>query len=371
MHVPRPARSLSVFFAAVLLLALAAPSARATPVLPHPNSHGITLDSLTEVNGDPRMLDAVVSTAAIFEPVHVRIYLPSTYNNTGDTTRYDSLYLLHGANDPLDGALPWADTSPDSGQIATTLATSGSPFNGIVVMPDGGKSGFYTDWTKGDKGGRRPLWETFHIQQLIPWIDDNFRTSADRMHRTVAGLSMGGFGALSYAARHPDLFSAVGAFSPPSNIRTDIGAREVVVANNLTLISGSAITAAEQPVNGGDGSYLAADIKDVFGDPETTWTRLNPLDLVSVYKAQNIKLALYSGSGLDAAHGLDLLEAAVKGQSDTFHGALNNEGFAHRYCQGTGTHHWEYWRADLKDFLNYRYGTTPATCPNGWGAPKP
>jgi S-formylglutathione hydrolase FrmB len=50
---------------------------------------------------------------------------------------------------------------------------------------------------------------------------------------------------------------------------------------------------------------------------------------------------------------------------------LNTSGVDHRYCTGTGTHSWSYWKADLVHFLRHTYGTGPAACPNGWGAPKP
>ena len=58
-----------------------------------------------------------------------------------------------------------------------------------------------------------PRWETFHIDQLIPWIDHNLRTVADRRGRAIAGLSQGGFCSMSYAARHPDLFGVALSFS--------------------------------------------------------------------------------------------------------------------------------------------------------------
>jgi esterase/lipase superfamily enzyme len=64
-----------------------------------------------------------------------------------------------------------------------------------------------------DTAGGGPRWETYHIHELIPYIDAHFRTIATRTGRAVAGLSMGGFGAFAYAARHPDLFVAAASFS--------------------------------------------------------------------------------------------------------------------------------------------------------------
>ena len=59
----------------------------------------------------------------------------------------------------------------------------------------------------------QPRWETYHVGELVPWIDATYRTIAARRGRAIAGLSMGGYGALSYAARHPGTFAAAASFS--------------------------------------------------------------------------------------------------------------------------------------------------------------
>src|SRR5205807_6226435 len=87
----------------------------------------------------------------------------------------------------------------------------------IVVMPDGGYDGFYSDWYGTDTDGHTPApapaWETFHVRELIPWVDATFPTVIGRGGRAIAGISMGGFGTMSYAARHPDVFVAAASFS--------------------------------------------------------------------------------------------------------------------------------------------------------------
>src|SRR5437773_7393562 len=77
-------------------------------------------------------------------------------------------------------------------------------------MPDGGhdaNAGWYSDWVEGSR-----QWETFHTSVLVRYVDRHFRTLGGG-HRAVAGLSMGGFGAMSYAARHRGLFTAAASFS--------------------------------------------------------------------------------------------------------------------------------------------------------------
>ncbi len=77
----------------------------------------------------------------------------------------------------------------------------------ITVLPDGGARGWYTDWVRQDTAAGAQKWETFHIKQVIPLIDDNLRTINTKNGRAIGGLPMGGFGALSYTENHPALFS--------------------------------------------------------------------------------------------------------------------------------------------------------------------
>src|SRR5262245_51144740 len=148
----------------------------------------------------PRCFDAVVPLPKRVRVPDstVRILVPAGYE--GGRTRYPVLYLLHGAGDTY---ATWTERT-DVQEL-----TAGLPL--IVVMPDGGRdanAGFYSDWVDGSR-----QWETFHTRVLPRWVDRHFRTLPQRRHRAVAGLSMGGFGAMSYAARHRALFRAAASFS--------------------------------------------------------------------------------------------------------------------------------------------------------------
>jgi len=322
-------------------------------VLPAPNSHGLTVQQLTEVN--ERLLDVVVQTDAIFQPVHVKIYLPAGYwTDTGQ--RYSTLYLMHGGGSVVDNASSWIE----EGNAPAIVDQAG--YSGIVVMPEAGKAGWFTDWAGPDFGGRQPKWEAFHIGQLLPWIDANFRTVADGAHRAIAGLSMGGFGALSYAARHPDLFSRVGSLSGDTNIA--LLPAQAVMRTFVSTEYGTAITNSQKQVQ----SYLAPDIQDVFG-PFPAWGAHNPFDLAGRYRPNGIQIAMYAGTGFDST-GFDFFESLAKSQADAMHFRLRLLGNSDRYCAGSGAHVWAYWQADLADFLQWLSGATPSSCPSGWGQPQ-
>ena len=78
----------------------------------------------------------------------------------------------------------------------------------LVVMPDAGTFGWYADHYNNG-----PRWESYHVGELIPWVDATLRTKPERAERAIAGLSMGGHGTAAYAGRHPDLFAAAAPFS--------------------------------------------------------------------------------------------------------------------------------------------------------------
>jgi S-formylglutathione hydrolase FrmB len=351
-----------------LALTPPSPAGAVPPTLPAPNANGITLQSLSEVGGDPRMLDATVRTSAIFtpqpgatpsinpvvQPVKVRILLPAGYR-AEPAQRYPVLYLLHGGAD--DGE-SWSKTG--KGNVKSIVDASSFP--GIVVMPEGGKAGWYSDWAGHTDGHFRPLWETFHVRQLVGWIDANFPTVAHRSGRTVAGVSMGGYGALRYAGRFPDVFSGVGVFSGGTNIR-EPGAQSIV--NDSMWFYGAAFFWTGLL----DGNFRVTGstqqrMETVLG-PAAGWGAVNPYDLASAYNAYDGEMVLYSGnSGSDANIGA---------WNTAFHDRLTAVGVDHRFCIGTGDHSWGYWREDLRDFLAQRYGgaSASAACPNGWGAPRP
>ena len=350
----------------------------APPPLPAPNSHGIVLQDWSlvdpaEPSTVPRLVDATMLTTAIYEPgveptvdpitvpVKVRIYLPADYQ-TDPLTPYPVVYLLHGG---FDGFASWS--ASDRGDLKTVLGNvlGGTDFRGIVVMPEGGPAGWYTDWYGQTDGNFAPRWEDFHIQQLVPWIDDNLNTIESRSGRAIAGTSMGGLGALMYSGRHPQLFSGVGAFSA----LTDLTEPKLQAIVGLSMWFFGAVTSEVGGIGNPDYQVSGTEahrVETVFG-PVSGWSTKNPLQMTDLYRQYDTKLALYAGQNTSASEG----EGDVGVWNDEFHRALSASGVAHRYCSGTGNHAWDFWQQDLRDFINYVYGTTPSSCPNRWGPPRP
>src|SRR3546814_16620008 len=111
------------------------------------------------------------------------------------------LFLLHGGGGSYRD---WTEVGD------AAAATAGLPL--IVVMPDNLKHGNYVDCYNAGEGGP-PMWETFIIGQLLPWVDATLPTIVQRHGRPVAGLEISGRGTRGYGTRHPDRFVDATAFS--------------------------------------------------------------------------------------------------------------------------------------------------------------
>jgi len=114
-------------------------------------------------------------------------------------TRLPVVYLLHGAGGSY---AQWPGLAPQ-------LKDKADELNILMVCPDGGFDSWYFD-SPIDPSVR---YETFIIKELVPYIDAHYPTAADRQHRAITGLSMGGHGGLYLGIRHEDIFGAAGAIS--------------------------------------------------------------------------------------------------------------------------------------------------------------
>ena len=312
----RPRRRLPrLLVAAALVLtgALALPRAQAS-------APGLVLVSERHLSN--RLLELTLRTPLLPQDTKVRVLLPAGYATT--SKRYPVLYLLNGGGGSY---LDWTVSGDAEKTTARTQA--------IVVMPDGGTGGNYTDWYGTDGSGFRPRWEDYHLGQLLPWVDRHFRTLARRDQRAIAGLSMGGNGALHYAARHPDLFVAAASFSGANDVFNPI-IRPITETTGIT-----------------EGCLPGA----VFGPSATEelrWRAFNPVDLAANLKGTWVSLRFGNGQpgGPDGSAGVDVIETAVHQANVKLHEALLAAGVPHRYDDyGAGQHNWFYWSRDLRQEL--------------------
>lgn len=164
--------------------------------------------------------------------LQVVVHLPLCYDTTHD--RYPVIMLIHGSgNDETQwqevGAITDADELASSGQIGPA----------ILIIPGLKPEGVADE-------GRAAI-------DLVPWVDETYRTIPDAAHRAIGGISLGGGAALFAAATRPDLFGVVGGHSPatgstfdqvleglPSNsgrIWLDIGESDSLAESTTSLAS--------------------------------------------------------------------------------------------------------------------------------------
>ena len=322
----RRAHALLALVVGVGALAIA-PEALARPLVS--DASGLRVISIRRL--DARLIAATVSTAALPAPANVRILLPVGYA-VHPHRRYPVLYLLHGTS---GGAADWT-TMGDAEQT-----TAGRPL--IVVMPDialgGDGGGWCTNWPSGS-----PRWETFHIEQLIPWVDSNLRTIPSRDGRAIAGLSQGGFCSMSYAARHPDMFITALSFSGAPDIAYDAAAQALVTP----IINATELLLDRVPANSMFGPRTTEEINWAAHDPATLGGNLRGMNLM-MYTGNGVPGPLDSGVPNGGAM---VIEGGVHTLSQLFHARLQALGIPSFYDDyGPGTHSWPYWTRDLRESI--------------------
>lgn len=155
------------------------------------------------VKQNPLLSHHTFKSAVMGVDVGYNLYLPPGYaDEANNGTRYPVLYWLHGMNQS-ESTDQYPITFLDDGIKAGSIKPM------IVVFASGGQRSYYTDTP-----GLKSYPETAIIKELIPHVDATYRTNAVRDQRAIAGMSMGGFGALKFAFKYPELFSSVTAYAP-------------------------------------------------------------------------------------------------------------------------------------------------------------
>jgi len=231
--------------------------------------------------------------------VGVNLILPRDY--AASERRYPVLYLLHGYTDHYPAWVSY-----------TNLVDYARSYEEIIVMPEG-DNGFYTNST----ADPRLAWEDFLILDLIPYIDAHYRTIAKREGRAIAGLSMGGYGAMKLGLKYPQMFAAAASLS-------------------------GALAAAERTRVADEDSVFQKLIDSVFGprdNPERA--RNDPFDLIKKIRLEEIpQLYLAIGSS----------DSLLKENRD-FVRLLSELKIPYEYREVPGHHEWAVWDQQIQVVL--------------------
>ena len=234
-----------------------------------------------------------------------RLWLPSDYATS--SVRYPVLYLLHG----LQG-------DENDWWTRSNLAEYAARYRLIIITPGVGDT-----WYANSASEKNARYEDVIVKDLIDYVDSHYRTLATRQGRAIAGLSMGGLGAMKFALRYPELFVFAGSFS---------GAFDVPLTARL----------GKKP-----GPKMLNELQSVFGEENSQTRRDNDVFmLLRQPLAKRIDLPyLYVSVGKS-----DPLPQ-VSESNPRFAAGLRTRKIKSEYHEREGTHDWHFWDSEIKTML--------------------
>ncbi|HWI52954.1 MAG TPA: alpha/beta hydrolase-fold protein [Symbiobacteriaceae bacterium] len=223
-----------------------------------------------------RIEKLTIDSAALGSRRQVNLYLPPGYDR-GDA-HYPVVYLLRGHEyEWLDNTSSESRKGRNAALIADGLIMAGAMPPVILVLPPMASANKEIialgvnlpnpRLARGAPGVGPGRFEDFVVREVIPAVDREFRTIADRRYRGIDGFSLGGFTSISLAMRHPELFASAGAYE------------------------GSFVYPGGRRPDGQPDEYLNEEMKDTFGSPPdlALLQRVSPMDLAESLPAEDLE----------------------------------------------------------------------------------
>jgi len=255
----------------------------------------IFLVFLFVLGGSAKMYEVTHYSQSLEKNKTFRIILPESYD---ENICYPVLYLLHGAS---GNYTDWHKNG--------ILEEAAKNYELIIVTPDGENSWYVDSPIK-----ENSKYASYFLNDLIPYIDSNYNTIPTFRGRGLAGLSMGGHGAITLAIKNPEVFGAASATSGVLDLRP------------LPDVTG---------------------LKEIFGDIKTNeavWEENSAVELVDNLKKSRRKPKLLFDIGMSDVFYKTNLE---------FHKRLSTKGIDHTFKVYPGNHDWMYWLKHLPEHLEF------------------
>lgn len=289
-----------------------------------------------------RVHEDVFVSAALGVSKHLVVYLPPSYDRDS-SRRFPVVYYLHG----LSGSeTDWV--SKGSIDVAADSLFAAGTREMILVMPDG-DDGWYTNWA--NQVSLASCADTLHTESpdrycvaheqyedyiahdVVEFVDAHYRTRADRAHRGIAGLSMGGYGAVILALHHPDVFSAAASHSGVLSTLYDGPHPFAEPARYATSVADA------RPAAGGFWPRYQL----YWGSALDRWYEADP--------AHAAAALVHSGKAMPALFIDCGSEDGFVDQNRAFHSELVRLGIPHTYAEWPGAHTWRYWSTHVRQSL--------------------
>ncbi len=239
----------------------------------------------------------IVASSGMHKSIKCVVITPMGYDN--ETNRFPVVYLLHGYSGKYSD---WIIKMPEG------LKALADENKMIIVCPDGGFSSWYFD-SPMDSNFK---YETYVATEVVNYMDKNYRTIADKDHRAITGLSMGGHGGLFLALRHPDIFGAAGSMSGGVDLSESRNRFDIMKRIGDTTINAQ------------------------------NWHDYSVVNLIEHYANTPVKIIFDCGINDIFINGNRLLNKKMLELK-----------IPHEYTERPGEHNWEYWKNSVVFQLYY------------------
>ncbi|QJW89831.1 esterase family protein [Spirosoma taeanense] len=258
-----------------------------------------------------------IPSAGMKKTLRAAVVLPDSYAAAGSAkskkaaaqTAYPVLYLLHGGYGHFND---WLAKTPDK----TLLHRLADQYNLIIVMPEGDVFSYYLD----SPILQNSQFETYLTKDVIDKIDNTYRTIRDKKGRVITGLSMGGYGALYLATRHPDLYCAAGSMSGALNPDMTTWKLPPDPTKNIKREFEKILGSYEQSADG--------------------WAAYSVVGMADKMKANGLRLVIDCG-----------VDDFLIEPNRELHRRLVFNQTPHDYSERPGGHSWEYWQNSLPNHV--------------------
>jgi S-formylglutathione hydrolase FrmB len=256
----------------------------------------------TEVLAQEHLQYKAFQSKLLGREIRYGVYLPPSYA-TSPAKKYPVLYFLHGL---FEDETRWSSRG-GTDQIMDRMIADGKIGEFIVAIPNGATS-FWVNTRDG-----KEKWEDMILTEFIPMIESNYRVNASRTSRGISGTSMGGYGALGIAMKHPDLFGSVSSHS-------------AVLLKDL-----SAAKVADRRIQ-----MFQSLFDKIYGINQDLnyWEANNPMSLAKDTRKFN-GLKIYFDCGTEDNYGFDV---GTRELGDM----LTKAGYPHEAHLYPGRHGWDY-----------------------------
>lgn len=257
----------------------------------------------------------ILTSSYLNREVSYSVVLPNDYYHSRKS--YPVLYLFHCIGGDSSTGIEYCDIT----HVLDSLTRKRVIEPMIVVMPD-----VFLSYCSNAYDGSFP-YESMLLEELLPEVENKWRTNGTR---GTMGFSMGGFGAMSIAMRHTDMFGSVAALSP--SVRTDYQ------------------YATEEPQSGWENQWGR-----IFGG-----IGLSGEDRITEYYKNHCPLHLVSDLPLEQFEGFDVFltvgnreSGSLAESNEALHLAMANRDIPHVWRVSDGGHDFAFWRKNIPDALRF------------------